>query len=334
MADWKHAETLRQHAQEPTEAEIQRVRRAAMERVAQRRRVPSWAWASAAVVAAATLAWLAWPQAPAPQHLASVDDWSQAHAQPGVQLAFHGQGQVSSPSVVTWEQGELEVEVEPERGIDFRVVTAEASIRVVGTVFAVERSSLGTSVTVKRGMVEVTCQDEPTESVSSGQAHLCLRSPAAALHWADSHPEGTANDVLRVLDRGLARSSPGDPVHDELEVLRIQTLAQDGRARDALRAATDRLDRAEPHRTREVRQIAARAALELDGCDAAQPHLEILASSNNGAAMVLLADCITGSQPQRAHELLQRALTLAPPSSQEAAIRQRLESLDAGGAHE
>jgi hypothetical protein len=50
--------------------------------------------------------------------------------------------------------------------------------------------------------------------------------------------------------------------------------------------------------------------------------------------MVLLADCITGSQPQRAHELLQRALTLAPPSSQEAAIRQRLESLDAGGAHE
>jgi hypothetical protein len=334
MADWKHAETLRQHAREPGEAEIQRVRRGAMERISQRRRPPAWAWVPATAVAAAAVAWLAWPQGSDPQPLASADSWSQANAQPGVQLAFHGQGQVSSPSVVAWEQGELKVEVEPERGIEFRVETAEASIRVVGTVFAVERSTLGTSVTVERGRVEVTCQDEPTQAVTAGQAWLCLRSPAAALHWADTHKEASRVQVLEVLDRGLARSAPDDPVHDELEVLRIRTLSEDGRTQQAYEAATERLARGAPHRAREVRQIAARAALALEGCGAALPHLELLAGEDSGTAMVHLADCVAPDQPERARALLERALELAPPEGQAQAIRLRLEGLATGGAIE
>jgi hypothetical protein len=334
MADWNHAETLRQHAHEPGEAEIQRVRRRAMERLSLRRRPPAWAWVPVAAAVAAAVIWLAWPQGSSPQPLASADDWSQADAQPGVQLAFHGQGQVSSPSVVAWEQGELKVEVEPERGIEFRVETEEASIRVVGTVFAVERSSLGTSVTVERGEVEVTCLDEATRAVSTGEAWLCLRSPAAALHWADSHQDGSAAEVLQVLDRGLARSAQGDPVHDELEVLRIRTLSTAGEPRQAYDAATERLGRGALHRAREVRQIAARTALALDGCGAALPHLEVLAADDSGAAMVHLADCVTPDQPERARALLERALTLAPPAGQAAAIEQRLAALDDGGAIE
>lgn len=334
MADWKHAETLRQHAHEPGEAEIQRVRRRAMEHISQRRRPPTWAWIPVAAAAAVTVAWLAWPQVPSPQPLASADSWSQADAQPGVQLAFHGQGQVSSPSVVAWEQGELKVEVEPERGIEFRVETEEASIRVVGTVFAVERSSLGTSVTVERGEVEVTCQDEATRAVTTGEAWLCLRSPAAALHWAASHQDGAAAEVLQVLDRGLARSAPGDPVHDELEVLRIRTLSTAGQSQQAYDGATERLERGATHRDREVRQIAARTALALEGCGAALPHLEVLAADDSGAAMVLLADCVATHQPERARTLLERALTLAPPTGQAAAIEQRLQALDDGGAIE
>ncbi len=334
MAEWKHAELLREHAQDPGEDEILRVRRRAMERLSQRHRPPVWALIPASALALAALAWLAWPQAQAPQPLASADTWAQADARPGVQLAFHGQGQVSSPSVVSWEQGELQVEVEPNRGIEFRVETAEASIRVVGTVFSVDRSSLGTSVTVARGEVEVTCQDEPAHAVAAGEAWLCLRSPAAALHWADSDPGAQPAAILQVVERGLARSSQGDPVHDELEVLRIQTLAQSGRQEQALEAAQAHLERGAPHRAEEVRQIAARAAMDTQGCPAAAPHLEVLAADDNGAALVLLADCITDEEPARAGLLLERALTLSPPAGQAAAVQQRLDAIRAGGAIE
>jgi len=334
MTEWKHADQLREHAHQPSDAEIQRVRRKAMEQLSQRRRPMVWALIPAAVATAAVVAWLAWPQVETPQPLASADSWSQADARPGVQLAFHGQGQVSSPSVVSWEQGELKVEVEPERGIEFRVETAEASIRVVGTVFSVERSSLGTSVTVERGEVEITCQNEPTHAVTAGEDWLCLRSPAAALHWADNHQNGTTADVLQVLERGLARSVLGDPVHDELEVLRIQTLFSAGQHRQASSAANERLDRGAQHRATEVRQIAARTAMALDGCKDATPHLEVLSADDSGAAMVLLADCITSEDPIQARELLERALTQSPPADQASAIQQRLESLNRTGAIE
>jgi len=335
MADWKHAELLRDHAHQPSDAEIARVRRSAMERISRRRRPPVWTLAPVAIAAALTVAWLAWPEAPIePQPLASADRWSQTDAQPGVQLAFHGQGQVSSPSVVSWEQGELQVEVEPDRGIEFHVETAEASIRVVGTVFSVERSNLGTSVSVERGKVEVTCQDEHTQAVTAGEAWLCLRSPAAALHWADSYQGADTSAVLRVVERGLARSTPGEPVHDELEVLRIQTLAQHGRTAAALDAAEAHIERGAEHRAQEVRQIAARAALAERGCDAARPHLEVLADTDSGAAMVLLADCLTEAEADRARALLERALTLAPPPGQAAAIQQRLDARSVGGAIE
>ncbi len=334
MAEWKHAELLREHAHEPGEAEIQRVRRAAMERLSKRKRVPTWAWVPVAVAAAATVSWLAWPSDTGPQPLASTDSWATADARPGVQLAFHGQGQVASPSVVSWEQGELQVEVEPERGIEFRVETAEATIRVVGTVFSVERSSLGTSVTVERGEVEVTCQDEPTHAVTAGEDWLCLRSPAAALHWADSNQGGSADSILQVVDRGLARSTPGEPVHDELEVLRIQTLADNGRLDRALTEAQLRLDRGAEHRAQEVRQIAARAAMSTGGCTLAMPHLEALAATDSGAALVLLADCVATAEPERARQLLEHALTLSPPADQVTGIRERLEGLTSGSASE
>jgi hypothetical protein len=331
MAEWKHAELLRDHAHEPDEAEIKRVRRRAMERLSQRRRIPAWALAGAPLAAAvAATLWLTVPQDPGPHPLESVSDWSQAHAQPGVQLAFQGQGQVASPSLVSWEQGELKVEVEPKRGIEFRVETAEASIRVVGTVFSVERSSLGTSVTVDRGEVEVTCLDEAAQAVTAGQAWLCLRSPAAALHWADSQPGGSSAEVLRVVDRGLARSAPDDPVHGELEVLRIQTLARAGQHAAAREAAERRLARGADHRAREVRQIAARAAMTTGGCAAAQPHLEALAVMGDGAALVLLGDCVRDEDPGQARSLLERALELGPPPGQAEAIRQRIDALSAG----
>lgn len=334
MTEWKHAELLREHAHQPGEVEIRRVRRRAMQRLSQRRRPPVWALVPVAAAAIAAAAWLAWPQAQGPLPLASEDSWSQTDARPGVQLAFHGEGQVSSPSVVSWERGELKVEVEPHRGIEFRVETDEATIRVVGTVFSVERSSLGTSVTVERGQVEVTCQDEPTRSVSTQQSWLCLRSPAAALHWADSQKGSAASEILQVVDRGLARSDPTDPVHDELEVLRIQTLARSGQVGLALEAAVARLDRAAPHRAKEVRQIAAKAAMDTLGCPAALPHLEALATEDDGAALVLLADCVGSSDLARARELLERALTLSPPTGQAAGIQQRLEALEAGGVVE
>ncbi len=340
MAEWNYAELLREHAQEPDADEVLRVRRRANERVAQRRRPLVWILLPAGLALAAAAAgmalWLAPADTPEPTPLASQDSWEQTSSQPGVQLAFQGSGQVASPSVVNWEQGELQVEVEPDRGIDFRVHTEEATIRVVGTVFSVGRSSLGTTVAVDRGKVEVTCTDEDPVLVAAATDHLCLRSPAAALGWANEQERagGSASDILRAVERGLALCTSSDPVHDELEVLRIRSLDRAGLPEEALRAAEERLNRGAPLRTTEVRQAAARIALDLGGCGAAQHHLEALVSDNHGAALVLLADCEAPSDPTRARDLLERALTLEPPQPQVLAIQARLEHLDPGGAAE
>ncbi len=340
MAEWNYAELLREHAQEPSAEEVQRVRRQANERVAQRRRPSRWVLLPAGVVLAAAAAglmlWLNPQPVPSPTPLASQDGWQEATARPGVQLAFQGSGQVATPSEINWQRGELKVEVEPDRGIDFRVYTEEATVRVVGTVFSVDRSSLGTTVSVERGKVEVTCTDEAPVLITADSAHLCLRSPAAALGWATEQERagGAAGDILRAVERGLALCTSSDPVHDELEVLHIRALARAGKSTEALLEAERRLDRGAALRATEVRTLAARLALDIEGCDAANTHLESLVAQDHGAALVLLADCEAEGDPNRARTLLERALTLHPPEKQALDIQGRLDALDQGGAAE
>ena len=321
MDDWKFAETLKRHAPlSPTE-HVRHVRQRAQATAARANRRPRRAtlWLAPALVAAALLAWWVQPQSPqAPEALRASADWAQASSQPGVQLQFRGEGQLANPSLVQWHEGQLRVEVEPGQGIEFGVKTDEALVRVVGTVFSVER-----------GKVEVTCSDSSPVLLLAEGEHLCLRSAAAALGWALEQRQAGASParILEVAQRGLALAPAAGPIHDELHVLRIEALNQLGRDEEALAAAEVYLAAATDLRRDEVRQIAARSALNSQGCEAALPHLDALADQGGVVPLVLLADCLAQRDPARARAALERALAgdLAPEQRQ--AIEERLQGL-------
>ncbi len=332
MDDWKFADTLKKHARQASAEDVRRVRRRAQATAARANRRPHRAalWLAPALVAAALLAWWLQPQSPQlPEALRASADWAQASTQPGVQLQFRGEGQLANPSLVQWHDGQLRVEVEPGQDIEFGVRTDEALVRVVGTVFSVERSALGTSVSVERGKVEVTCNDSsPVLLVADGE-HLCLRSAAAALGWALEQRQSGASParILEVAQRGLALAPAAGPIHDELHVLRIEALNQLDRDEEALAAAEVYLAAATDLRRDEVRQIAARSALNSQGCEAALPHLDVLADQGAVVPLVLLADCLTQSDPARARAALERALAGDLAEEQRQAIEERLQGL-------
>ena len=96
---------------------------------------------------------------------------------PGVHLAYHGGygelgGTTRSPEI-QWVSGQLEVEVEPNRGIQLAVHTEEATVRVIGTRFTVEREDAQTVVGVERGKVEVTCSDGEQVYLTAGEQQSC-----------------------------------------------------------------------------------------------------------------------------------------------------------------
>lgn len=155
-----------------------------------------------------------------------------------VQLDYAGRGELSGDVQaprIRWEQGRLHAHVTPGRGVDLRVNTPEAEIRVVGTVFTVERDLLGTRVSVERGTVEVTCQGGQEFRLVGGDEGECLpRSAAGLLARSRKLQEDGASDqrVLASLAAGLERqSSPS--VKAELRWVRAEHLARMGRKEEA-----------------------------------------------------------------------------------------------------
>jgi len=253
---------------------------------------------------------------------------------PEVQLAFLGAGQLEGTRqapIIQWESGTVQVDVEPEQGIELTVSTNEAQVQVVGTAFAVTRDALGTRVEVDRGQVRVSCRDAGEHLLSANQRVTCLPVSAAGLLArvrALQDRGAPAEQLLATVDQALLQRSDSAVLRGELLMVRIQVLASLDREAEALAQAEAYLASDIPQRRDDVLRVAARLAWAQGGCDVARPHLEQLAEQAPApATLVQLADCQVGSDAEQARSTLGRALDLEPEPRWRAAIEQRLERL-------
>lgn len=205
-----------------------------------------------ALVAAAAVLWMV---VPAEQQVEARDLGAEAVVQltPEVVLEVDGEGAVQRTPrrapVVEWRAGAIDVEVEPEQGIEFVVRTPEADVTVLGTRFEVDRSALGTRVTVERGKVAVDCVEGERTELVAGQSVTCLPvRPAQLLGraralMADGAAEATVQESVR---RGLAEAQGA--VRAELLIVQLELAIVGGRHREALEIG--RLYLSEGHETR------------------------------------------------------------------------------------
>lgn len=261
---------------EPTPREVDALV-ASVERPLRRSRVAP----ALMLVAAALLAWLAWPtgspesvrvelRSDGPELVSPDTRWSVVHQGEG-ELTHRG-----DDVRLDWRRGRLEVDVAPGAGVRLVVVTPEGEVRVVGTRFAVERDASGTKVAVERGKVEVHC-DSSVTPLEAGASQRCWASTAAArLEQARGlRQSGSALDaVLEVVDRGLA-TQPSVAVRSELVALAVDALYEAGRDDEVLRRGLSELD--EGPRRLEIAERVAAAQVRLGGCALAAPLLEWLA---------------------------------------------------------
>ena len=174
---------------------------------------------------------------------------------------------------IEWTAGTLMVDVTPNRGVDLEVWTEEAVVRVVGTVFTVERDSLGVTVTTALGEVEVECVDGWSGSLTAGLGHTCLPVRASRLLPRLDLLERSGADAatrIRTLDWGLEVAGSGDPMRAELLVRRASLLAAEGRGEEALADAEAYLASEHATRAPDVRRFAAELAVSLGECGRAR----------------------------------------------------------------
>lgn len=178
--------------------------------------------------------------APAPVDRVLVDR-GEAPLTDTVGLVWRGQGHAAGDEqapVITWVQGELSVEVAPDRGVELAVRTDEAVVAVVGTGFVVTRDALGTTTRVTHGRVDVTCVDGSRVRLGAGESLVCRPVRAAPLlrrarALADADPAGALADV----DAALVDPSRPESLDDELAGLRVALLSRLDRGPEALAAA-------------------------------------------------------------------------------------------------
>lgn len=263
-------------------------------------RRPALTWAGAGVVATLTLiTWLAWPQARPPQPIAVAIDTAGADIKLAPDVALHAEGRghaggTETAPLIEWEEGRVSVEVTPDQGIDLIVRTPEATVRVIGTGFTVERSALGTTVDVRHGRVQVDCVVGTTHQLSANASVECAPTrPAALLGRARAQASrgDSADVVLATLDSANQPGTP-DAIRGELLAFRVETLNSAGRSDAALAAARQYLAEGHSPRRAEVRRIAAAILLKAGGCKAALPLLrDAVAEGGEASDQAALLAC-------------------------------------------
>ena len=279
-----------------------------------RRALPVLLGACTVAVAVAAIAWVGLPSRSHPQSIVLDETELRNHAwSDTVQITAAGAGTLDGTGdalEVQWTSGTFEASVTPDTHTTVAVLTAEARIDVVGTVFDVTRDRLGTTVNVTRGKVQVTCEDGWDGLLDANSTRTCLpMSAAGLLGRAEELATSGASSrlVLESLDRGV-RAATHDAVLGELLVLRMQTLSDAGAAEAAVADATQYLALEESPRSDQVQRFAGWLMLETGGCDAALSWLTPLAESGAGPETVLLAECLEHSDPEAAHDAVVRAL--------------------------
>jgi len=203
----------------------------------------------------------------------------------GLELRYDGSGMLGGSTrapVIRWDRGRIDLEVDPAAGLSVSVETSEARVRVLGTVFAVERSPLGTNISVSRGRVQVDCESGSSHTLVGGAMALCLPTTAAGMLGRSRALSSDPEEALRALDLGLTLE-PSDAIAGELHALRLDTLLTLDRLSEALEAAHAYVDVGGP-REGEVLMLAASIALGDGNCEQALPFLERLAPTSRDAA--------------------------------------------------
>ncbi|MEZ4315930.1 MAG: FecR domain-containing protein [Myxococcota bacterium] len=233
-----------------------------------------------------------------------------------VALDVAGQGRVTGTDrnvEIAWESGTITAHVTPNTGTQLAVVTDEARVEVVGTVFSVTRNQLGVTTTVEKGRVKVACASgwegfvTPTEG-----SRTCLPvRPALLLARADalSDQGASAEVLLDTLDRGVSLAEPGSVALGELLVRRMRVHGDAGAVEASLADARAYLALGDGPRSVEVNRYAGWNAMSAQGCAAALPFLAPLESAGTGADRVLLAECLASSDASRARALLESAVS-------------------------
>ncbi len=244
----------------------------------------------------------------------------------GVRLRYVGSGDLDvrdGQPTIKWQSGNLDIDVDHGRGIELTILTQEGAIEVIGTMLAVERSALGTEVSVSHGLVEVTCVKAEPLHVSAGEAAVCEPVTAAGRLGRARHLQLTgasSPEVLLAVDSGLAIAE--GPVKSELLAFRIQHLLSLERTAEALDAAEAYLDSGIVLRRADIQSLAADLALVQDGCERALPHLRGVAKAPGAAdveVFLRLADCST---PRSAEE--RDALVLALEVVEDPTLRKQI----------
>jgi hypothetical protein len=285
------------------------------------RRAP-WLLAGGLLAAAAAV-WLLWPGSPPPP---AERPLAGALLQ-DVALSFSGEGRLGGTEqapVIEWESGALSVEVTPHRGVDLTVSTPEAQVRVVGTVFLVDRAEQATRVEVQRGKVEVTCVGEASVALHAGESVTCQPvdlqarvSRAVSLAQRGAPPE----ERLAAIDSALALADGADALISDLLAHRVRALADAGRTSEALAAAERALAMPLSARQPELAAFVARATFEERGCEAASVLERALALDPGAPEGLLLAACLVERDPERARALLHQSAPRATGELQEVARR-------------
>lgn len=179
-----------------------------------------------------------------------------------VQLKIDGIGTVSGHDDdidIAWRMGTLSVAVTPAQGIDLTVHTEDASVSVVGTVFEVTHSALGTTVSVSKGVVDVECADMTRHQVTSDQAVSCLPQKAhtgrmETLMDMAAPPEQVLEETRRVL-----AMKPEKAIRGEVLSMQIEVLLQSGSRADAAAVAWRYLEEGHTARAADLSALAQEA---------------------------------------------------------------------------
>jgi hypothetical protein len=320
LSDEQIAKAVLGHLPAPLPGAEARVRaRLASPRPASRR---TWAYGVALAAAAAGFGLLLLPDpglAPVQARLDAVAAPVELQPSPEVALVYAGSGRIEGTRRaphIQWESGTVHVDVEPEQGIELEVHTAEATVQVVGTAFAVIRDPLGTRVEVEHGRVRVDCRAGGGEALGAGDSTTCLPTTAHGMlaRARELQDRGASPELL--LDTAtvaLERHPEPSLVRSELQLVRIEALTLLGREAEALVLAEDYLGAGSELRRDSVLALAARLAWSTGGCDAAGPWLEQLADVQPSVPnLVKLAECSMATRPELAQAALEQARALGP----------------------
>ena len=336
--------TLLRHLPDADDAAQQRVRARVLETLDARavrphrlRQVTVGFAAAAAAALALGLLLPRSPEGPTPLARELNGDDERVQATALVSLDYAGEGHLHGTAQaprLEWRSGRVDVDVEPDHGVDLRVQTDEAEVRVVGTVFTVERDVYGTHVSVQRGHVKVSCYDGSEHDLLAAGSATCKPVSAAQLSAyakrlrADGRPPQL---VLDTVERAFAHNPSAYVFSELLETMHHAQRAL-GRHRDALATARQYLDGSAALRRLPMLRSAATVARDAGGCRAALPWLRELSDSSASVDdLIHHADCLQQlGSPRRAHAILSQALGLQPTPSQERELRRRISSLSRG----